>query len=326
MKVPGLTTLKQWQGLRTQAWLARRIPASSSLTLHRKNLFILPSRFGWSFLIGLIVMLMMGSNYQNNLILALALWLLALWLLCLVLCHQNLSGSRVSVVQRPEGQCDRPLRLLLSLEKPNGQWPNAVTATLKLWPNEQASQHLDGQIAVDLAVSKRGRVALPRIAIASVFPLGLFRCWTVADFNSEVIAYPAPLAGYICPAQERAEEHDIEQGANDNQQQSEFAGLKAYRAGERKSLLAWKQFAAGRGLQSKAFTGNPGLDLHLTDRLHSGLNYEQSLSVLTFWVRQLAQQQQSFSLQVGAQQLATGSGVAHQRQALSLLAEAPYLR
>ncbi|MDO6762477.1 DUF58 domain-containing protein [Agarivorans sp. 1_MG-2023] len=323
MQIWGRSAFKKWRGLRTQAWLERRIPASSRLGLNRKNLFILPTSFGWGFLCALVVMLMMGSNYQNNLILALGLWLLAMWLLCLVLCHQNLSGSVVSVVQRPEGQCDHPLRLLFAIEKANKTFPNALTAEFKTWPYEQASQHQNNQLSVDIEVVQRGRKALPRVSIASVFPLGIFRCWTVADFNSELIAYPAPLSGYACPAQELSEEHDIEQTSSDSQLQSEFAGLKTYRSGERKSLLAWKQYAAGRGLQTKVFSGNPALDLHLTDRLHSGLDYEQGLSVLAFWVRQLAQQQQSFSLQVGGQQLASGSGLAHQRAALQLLAEAP---
>ena len=321
MRLKLLKAFKQWKGVRSAAWLAKRVPSSSSLRLTRKNLFILPTRFGWGFLIALVVMLMMGSNYQNNLIIALGLWLLALWLVCLVLCHQNMSGNIVSLLQRPEGQCDKPLRLLLNIV--NNKQPHALAAEIKNWPCKQAYQQLDGQLALDLEVQQRGRQLLPRISLSSIFPLGLFRCWTVADFNCELLAYPAPLAGFACPSQEWVEAHDVERAASDSQLQSEFSGLKAYRSGERKSLLAWKQFAAGRGLQTKAFTGNPSIDLHLSDRRHSGLNYEQTLSVLAFWLRQLAQQQQSFSLQVGAKQLASGSGQQQLKAGLRLLAEAP---
>ena len=319
----GLSRLKQWQGLRSQAWLARRIPAAKSLQLSRKQLFILPTSFGWWFLLTLLVMLVMGSNYQNNLVLALALWMLVLWLMCLVLCHQNLSGLVVNLVHGPEGQLGQPLRLLLSMKKSRGKPVQALQAKIKQWPLQQASQVLDGQLALDLEVKQRGYQRLPRVTLYSVFPFGLFRCWTVADFCCDLIAYPQPLAGHACPAKAQTEQHDIEHSHSDSLQQHEFSGLKAYRSGERKSLLAWKQFAAGRGLQIKTFTGNPAQGLHLSDSLSAGLDYEQRLAVLAFWVRQLAKLQHSFSLRVNGEQLPMGQGERHQQQALRMLAGAP---
>jgi len=319
----GLSRLKQWQGLRSQAWLEKRIPAAKSLQLSRKQLFILPTGFGWWFLLTIVVMLVMGSNYQNNLVLALALWMLVLWLMCLLFCHHNLSGLVLNLVHGPEEQVEHPLRLLLSVKKSHGKPTLALQAKIKHWPLHQASQQLEGQLALDLEVKQRGYQRLPRVTLYSVFPFGLFRCWTVADFCCDVIAYPQPLAGHACPAKAQSEQHDIEHSHSDSLQQHEFSGLKAYRSGERKSLLAWKQFAAGRGLQIKTFTGNPAQGLHLSDSLSTDLNYEQRLAVLAFWIRQLSQQQQSFSLKVNGEQLPMGRGERHQRQALRMLAGAP---
>ncbi|WP_432459965.1 hypothetical protein [Agarivorans sp. QJM3NY_25] len=313
--------LKHWRKQRVEAWLARRIPAASSLTLNRKNLFILPTAFGWSFLLTLVTLLTIGTNYQNNLILALSLWLLALWLLCLILCHQNLSGSLLQLRYTAEGQCDQPLRLLLALDKTADKRALAVVGQLSAWQGPQASEYSAGCLAIDITVSQRGHWPLPRIDISSVYPLGLFRCWTRVDFNATITAYPVPLAGFPCPVAELAGEHDVEQ-LSTGPQPNEFSGLKAYRSGERKSLLAWKQFAAGRGLQSKEFSDNPALELQLTDRALVHLPYEQSLSVLVFWVRQLNQQQQAFSFQLAQRRLASASGNEHLQAALRMLAGA----
>ena len=46
-------------------WLARRIPAASSVQLNQRRIFILPTRVGVAFLCALLVMLLAAINYQN---------------------------------------------------------------------------------------------------------------------------------------------------------------------------------------------------------------------------------------------------------------------
>ena len=72
-----------WQR-RAARWLARRIPPASRLTLGYRNLFILPSRLGYQYLLLLGALFVLGTNYQNNLVLALAYLLLSLFITTLI--------------------------------------------------------------------------------------------------------------------------------------------------------------------------------------------------------------------------------------------------
>ncbi|EOG7035816.1 hypothetical protein ACLH5N_004693, partial [Aeromonas salmonicida] len=56
---------EQWQ----QRWLTRRIPPARQMTLGRRSLFILPTRMGLLYLLVMSAIYLLGTNYQNNLVL-----------------------------------------------------------------------------------------------------------------------------------------------------------------------------------------------------------------------------------------------------------------
>lgn len=61
--------LRQLLQQRFDRWLAQRQPASLNVSLNQGVIYILPSRFGYWFIFLILLLYLLGTNYQNNLIL-----------------------------------------------------------------------------------------------------------------------------------------------------------------------------------------------------------------------------------------------------------------
>ena len=70
-------------------WLNKRIPAANEHHLDLNSIFILPTGFGWSFILLSLCLFLLGTNYQNNLMLLLSYLCLSIMLLTLFYTHQN---------------------------------------------------------------------------------------------------------------------------------------------------------------------------------------------------------------------------------------------
>ena len=60
-------------------WLNKRIPAATRFSLNHKNIFIFPSRFGGLYLFLCLGLFILGTNYQNNLMILLCYFLVSLF-------------------------------------------------------------------------------------------------------------------------------------------------------------------------------------------------------------------------------------------------------
>jgi uncharacterized protein (DUF58 family) len=105
-----------------ERWLPQRlrpaVPAGEVLRLSLANLYILPSGFGWLWLGGALLLLLVAVQTQANGPLLLGLLLLALMLLALPLTHRNLEGVELRCGSPPAGGADGPLSYPLRLRLP----------------------------------------------------------------------------------------------------------------------------------------------------------------------------------------------------------------
>ena len=70
-------------------WLNKRIPAATQHHLNHQNIFIFPAKFGLLFLSLCVLLFLLGTNYQNNLMLLLCYFLLAIFLVNLLASYIN---------------------------------------------------------------------------------------------------------------------------------------------------------------------------------------------------------------------------------------------
>ena len=238
-----------------EQWLKRRIPQQKSHRLQHKNIFILPTKAGLGFVVLLVVIWLMGTNYQNNLVLGTAFLLLAMMVVCIHFTYGNLSGIEVSVLKTHPGFMGKSGKVDLLIKRNN----NRVYESLELaWPggNQVEVSLIDAsqkRVSLSVPLLSRGRYQPPRLKIATRFPLGLLFAWSHLDLVAPILTYPQPISSSIKPEQQFLDDS----GELHHQQQlvghEEFTGLREYVAGDSLRNIDWKVMARGQGLATRLY-------------------------------------------------------------------------
>jgi uncharacterized protein (DUF58 family) len=318
----------------TNRWLTKRIPAAIQHSLNHKNIFIFPSKFGGLFLLLCVLLFLLGTNYQNNLMLLLCYFLLALFLVNLLASYVNF--SRIHLQQGKSSQVfvgdNLHLPLWLNTDSERHRPPDGLLF-FKFRPDKKIKSPLQNimtqidvnahsnPIPLNYPCQKRGKLILPRVTVSSYFPLGLFKCWTHLAFNNDITVYPKPIPCVI--NLQTKDEH-----SNDNTNQSgfeqkghdDFSHLKAYQAGEPLYHVAWKQLAKGRGMVSKQFSSLSKQTGWLKLSAVNSENLETEISKLTYQVIELSRTEHIFGLDLGRTCITPSHGVAHFEACLTALA------
>lgn len=306
-------------------WLSRRLPPAATVTLDHSKLFVMPTRAGYGFLLVVLLLWLLGTNYENNLVLALAFLLIGLFAILPVHTFANLSGLRLRRVETAPCFAGDYALAALMVEK-SGQrchehvrvgWSRNEGARVDLVKAGENAQ----QVRIGLPLLKRGRVQAPRILIESHFPLGLFRCWSWVDLDVSFLVYPQPKSAGPLPYGAAAGEGELEQvylsGGDD------FGGLKAYQPGDSLRHVAWKQYAGGRDLYSKEYVTGSDARLWLDWDLLVGRDVETRLSNLCAWVLEAERMQVPYGLRMPGHSIEPALGTAHKHRVLEQLALFP---
>ncbi len=220
--------LKQWLRQRLFHWLAHRQPPAPEVVLTQKFLFVFPTAFGFSTL-GLVVLLyVLGTNYQNNLILILSYCLLSLVLVCIGLSYLNLSGLTLKVSPEQAGFVGDELPILIEMPLLDSRC--AIMGHFL----DQPPQHLTGvRCQLPLTLQQRGRFTLPRLRLSSEYPFGLVRTWCYVSLDQHYWSYPAPRH---LPAPQH-------QGNGDPSGDLAWHHLSSYTPGDPIKNIDWKKLA-----------------------------------------------------------------------------------
>jgi hypothetical protein len=189
---------------RFASWLEFKLPRKDHLTLNHRNLYILPSRAGWSFAAVFLVLLLASINEQINLGYALSFLLGGTAMAALYQTHGNLHGVSLKLLSMRSVHAEQVLRVGITLTNEHrklGRFGLLVTAGPRApegtteGPGCQQDVELmpgsDCTIEVDVATTARGWLNLPRITIETRYPLGLFRAWAYWRPQSRILIWPA---------------------------------------------------------------------------------------------------------------------------------------
>lgn len=312
------------QRLSLSRFLRGEGPQAGPLLLRQRRVFILPTRQGLLFA-GILLLMLIGSiNYSASLGFSLTFLLASLAVVAMLHTYRNLLHLRIDSGSAAAVFCGQKLQIPVTLENPAGQSRFAVSLH---FPDEKASTKVvcdvpaDGWVRVELPLSakRRGRHAVPRITLATVFPLGLFRAWAYAEFDASVLVYPRPARAMPLP-QDSAWQTDLSgdkgKGADD------FAGLRNYHPGDAPAHVHWKSAARGQGLHTKQFGGDRAEELWLDwAMLPAGeTDTEARLSMLTRWVLDADSAQHRYGLCLPGQTIPLAQGPAQCRRCLEALA------
>ncbi|QSX35319.1 DUF58 domain-containing protein [Shewanella avicenniae] len=301
------------------AWLKKRIPAANQQTLSHHSIFILPSGFGLVWVVLIVLLFLFGTNYQNNLVIGMALLLASVFVSTILHSYRNLAGLTLLSTGSTHTYAGQELSI-----------PVKLYATKSLYQLQLSYPH-NPELKVDevstepqprvlaFKTLRRGRVIPGRLMIESRYPLGLCRVWSWLDLNTEHLAFPKPIAGHLGFT---SQEGDIGDGGVAPKGVDEYAGLRSYIPGESLKQVAWKQWAQERGMLSKEFTtpeGDP-VWLQLPKQIDNA-QLEHWLSVLCYQIDELAKNpNQYWGLQLGHIKISPATGQAHRIACLSALA------
>lgn len=319
-----LRQLRHW-------WLAR-LPRQDTQTLTHHNVYILPSGAGLLLGATLLVLLLASINYQLSLGYLLTFLLLASALASMHVGHGNLRGLQLHLQLPVAAFCGQPARLLVDLinpqarprhgiglhlnEKPDGQRADDP----RVWCDVPALGH--SSVTLSTPTPQRGWQSLPRITVASTYPLGTFRVWTLWQPAARVLVYPRPEPNAPPLPLGQAPQHAPHGRPQPQRSSPEFDGVRPYRAGDSPRRILWKKSMHSPTLlsreQARAWAS---ADLYL-DLAQAGPGpLEHQLSRLCAWVLDAEQRGLRYGLQLPHRPaIAPGQGSAHQHRCLEALA------
>jgi uncharacterized protein (DUF58 family) len=324
MNAQGLIALR-WS--RLLALAERRLPALTRLKqietlpilLHRRRIYVLPTRFGLVFSLVLLVMLLGALNYNNN---------PAMLLTCLLAAagYQSVfqafrSIDRVELRSLRAEPCSAGDDLYISLHFHIDARPRhglrlsieGVESVFDLIPNS------DGRVRIELAAPQRGWRRLGRIRVWSEYPFGLFHVWSWLNPEFSALIYPRLEAkAPPLPATGADAEQQTTRRAGD-----ELAMLRNYHPTDPLRSIAWKASARHDTLLVKEFEQRLGHETLLDFAALRGLDREARIARLARWVCMAETAQVRYTLRLPEQQIGPGLGPDHRHACLRELALLP---
>ena len=165
-------------------WLASHVLKKRGIEnlpvhLHRKRIYILPTRFGIFFGLVLFIMLIGSLNYNNNLGLVLTFLLASLAIVCTLHTARNLYNLDMTLARAQPVFAGESAEFHVLLRN-TSDWPRPA---LKLATGDTAAAVRDvparGEQTWSLRAKSRRRGWLHpgRLRVSTLYPLGMFESW-----------------------------------------------------------------------------------------------------------------------------------------------------
>lgn len=315
-------------------FVEKRIPRQTRMTLDHNRLFIVPTAFGFSLLFMIVLLFILGTNYQNNPILIVSYLLFTWFIGAMYLCFFNLNRATLTLSDLPDTVSGEPFSMLLHLscKKSRHNWifglpDNSEHCVYDVTANKT--------LIVPCSTKQRGHQQLGDIKLQSRYPFGLFRCWTFLRFSNKQWVYPAPIAetwqlGAAAAGsslQNHIDNLTLNNAAKQSSSDMDFDELRVYQVGQPLSRVSWKHQAKNPDADwlVKQYSNND-IDLKwLTLSSLTGQDLEHNLSILCFACFELSKQDTEFGLALtsslfGNKIIMPNSGEGHISECLKALA------
>lgn len=293
---------------------------NNSVILGRRQLFMLPTRFGLLFALLLLVQLLAAINYGNGLAYALTFLLGSLTVVSMLYTHRNLFQLRLSA-----GMCapvfageTALFRIHVANDSDTPRFGVAIMHDKKEIARVDIAARGSADVNLSVPAVKRGPLTMPAVTLITRFPLGLLYSWSRRVALSQIcLVYPRP-AGPT-PLQTRAME-SLEPQSGLRASGDDYIGTREFQPGDSPRHVDWKAVARGEPWHIKQFGGGYQATIWLDWDTLEGLDAETRLSLLTRWVLDAQHQGMLYGLRLPQQALNPSNGEAHQHECLKRLA------
>jgi uncharacterized protein (DUF58 family) len=301
-------------------WIRRRQGEDElPVDIHRRRLYVLPTRGGILFGIGLLFMLVAGLNYANGVALFLTFLLAGLALVAMHRAHRNLLGLELLQILPVAAFAGETASLQCVLRNPARFMRYSVE--ISRGTRERALADLAPQgsatAALPIMTRRRGVLRIDRLRIATRFPFGIFEAWTYVHRTLEIEVYPRAFGARPpppAPGGDALERSALAAG------DEEWLGLRAFRDGDSPRQVDWKAYARGSPLLVKEYGSLRGRPRIFDFETLSGLDAEARLSQLCRWILDAEAHGNAYGLRLPHTEVPSARGRQHLERCLSALA------
>lgn len=298
-------------------------PHAGEFRIGRRNVYIVPSPAGLLFAAALFAMLVGAINYQLTLGYALTFLIAAVAVVGMLHTVRNLAllGLRSGRIEPVfAGQL---VELTLIARNPTRFERFALCLHA---PGMTQPEHFDVPanaeqfVSIALPTHRRGWMRVPRITVATTFPIGIWHAWTRWQPVRRVLVYPSPeTPAPALPARTATSgEGSMSGGGN-----GDLVALRPYVAGDPPQRIAWKAVArsASNELVMRQFDGGDLGEIALDwSQLPASMSDETRLSRLTRWTLDADSAGVRYALRLPGTDIEPDAGPAHRARCLEALA------
>lgn len=290
------------------------------------RIFIVPTLLGSLLTLVILLLLTTAAFFSDSDMYVFTFVLVTIGIMAMLLTNSNLKG--LSSEPHPdilllEGHAQTLLMMISnkSNEVRFSFYLSAYIASKKMGSGLLAAINSKSSRKVELkqVLLPRGKHSIERIKAESSYPFGLLRAWRLLNCQTIVYVYPQP-KGIPLKSKRTEQKHSDAEVTGSSIEESDFAGLRAYRPGDSQKHVNWKAVAKGHPMVVKEFAGadTPYCDFKWSEV--SSMGQEAKLRQLSLWLHEAYEANYIFSLELPEQSLGRGQGQAHFAQCLKLLA------
>ncbi|MCP8898846.1 DUF58 domain-containing protein [Gilvimarinus xylanilyticus] len=228
----------------------RRSPRAEAVVLRHRSIYVLPSKAGLGYMLAGLLVWLLGTNYQNNLILAASFLLFALFVVSVLHAFGNLSGLQLRALKAEPGFVGETLEFPVELISSRSVFHLLLQPVRGPVLRCDLGRDQANVVKIPLAAQRRGWLKPDRLLLKSYFPLGITRVWSWVYLEGKVLVYPEPRPAQFAPqygADSSGDQGDRVRADDD------FMGFVRYQPGASLAQVAWKLYARGAGLHLKQF-------------------------------------------------------------------------
>ncbi len=288
----------------------------------REKIYIMPTEYGLMYGAGILVSLLGGAIYNNNLAFLLCFFLMALFLIGMVQTHNNikkLDVEKIVVFLSPSESVGHGV-IWFKSHSEEGHHQLRLRA-------KSGEDLLDSNISniykkslhphyFDFKTGTWGKKELKKIKLSTRYPFGFFYAWRLYPVSVEYFVYPQP-SGVL--KLESGEFNGFNKGAQLQNNGDDFTEHKKYVVGDSQKHIDWKAYARGRPLMTKKF--NEGdRQTFLIDFDKTPGNLERKARQASQWIHRCEEEQNSYSFRFGTKLIPASQGPRHKMTCLRILA------
>ena len=318
---PLLNIRHRWKDS-VERWIEKRQPEHHQIELTQRNLYILPTASSAGFLLTMLMLWMLGTNYENNLALLLSFLLLSIFVTSIHLTHGNMNRLKMRAFTKDAVFSGEKIAIGIQLVnvKKREKYAVHINDDQQVLTVVDIPAQSSTDVEIEFVTQQRGFFKIPRLTVVSTFPIGLFRCWSQPKLSTHALVYPKPIAA---PVSSYDSGNNVGDAMSSQAGIDDFAGLEPWRPGEPMQRIAWKQYSAGRGMLSKQFESTASDPQWLSWDMFGNLDVEARLSAICERALAMEARQTQYGLRIPSCELAPANGERHLHALLTALALYP---